>query len=167
MSRPRTRAAIVATSPVARLMRARVSSDTWCSGNSLSYSSPTMPPPNVSNAAINAIVAAVNLLLHLPDYVAGPTRNPGIRLGKNYKSSWVRVRQRRNLPPRRRSPCGPPPGARRYGCAYLAHSRAVLGKTSPSREVYAPRPTFGSRQPGGIVRPSSRCWWSTASTSRP
>src|SRR6516165_11909134 len=68
MSRPSTRAAIVAISPVMRLIRARVSSDTWCSGRSLSYSSPTMPPPNVSDAAINAISAAVNVLLPPANY---------------------------------------------------------------------------------------------------
>jgi hypothetical protein len=79
MSRPSTRAAIVATSPVTRLIRARVSSDTWCSGRSLSYSSPTMPSPNVSNAAINAIVAAVNVLLHVRLLPVETTLNPGLR----------------------------------------------------------------------------------------
>ena len=84
MSRPSTRAAIVATSPVTRLIRARVSSDTWCSGRSLSYSSPTMPPPNVSDAAISAIVAAVTCAAPFANYL--PVI-PGIGsdLGKNGK----------------------------------------------------------------------------------
>src|SRR6516164_11008885 len=68
MSRPRTRAAIVATSPVTRLIRARVSSETWCSGRSLSYNSPAIPPPNVSNAAVKAMVAAVTCVAPSANY---------------------------------------------------------------------------------------------------